>query len=339
MLLLFTLLAEVMKVREEKNSKSSRKVINFTKKRWVYPALYVGVAAVLVSGVFVYQGFFHKSTISHPGSSNQVTTTPHQSEPSVSTSKSAEVMKKPVGDDVQVQKPFYSDSLSQGDQQSAIVQNGTTYTTNAGIDYVAKDGKAFDVTAALSGTVVKVEKDALLGYVVQVQNSDKIMTYYQSLDSVQVEEGMTVIQGQLIGKAGHSQLNQASGVHMHFEVRKDGVAVDPTAFIGKTLDEASKSVEQTTPSATDSTAVPSTDNNSGTNSSDTQNSSVQSQTTPSDDSSTIQPANPGSDNGADVNNSGSSSDNSSNNTTTPDNSNGSNTNSDNTNQSSTDAQQ
>ena len=43
----------------------------------------------------------------------------------------------------------------------------------------SKDGKAFEVKAACSGTVTKKDNDALLGWVVTITNENGFSTTYQ----------------------------------------------------------------------------------------------------------------------------------------------------------------
>ncbi len=78
------------------------------------------------------------------------------------------------------------------------------------------------MTASLSGTVVKAEKDPLFGYVVHIQHDRGVVTVYQSLKDVQVKTGDTVKQGQVIAKAGTNEFNKEAGVHVHFEFGKMG---------------------------------------------------------------------------------------------------------------------
>ncbi|TXK88216.1 M23 family metallopeptidase, partial [Parageobacillus sp. SY1] len=120
---------------------------------------------------------------------------------------------------------------SKEEQEAALVFYDNTYHPNRGIDIVRKDGKAFDVTASLSGTVTKAEKDPILGHVVEIEHENGIVTVYQSLADVKVKAGDTVKQGQVIGKAGQSQFNQEAGIHAHFEIRKDNKPVNPIDYI------------------------------------------------------------------------------------------------------------
>ena len=47
--------------------------------------------------------------------------------------------------------------------------------------------------------------------------------------------GDEVVKGQVIAKAGKSTLNEDAGVHVHFEIRKEGIAVNPNNYIGKSV--------------------------------------------------------------------------------------------------------
>jgi stage II sporulation protein Q len=96
-----------------------------------------------------------------------------------------------------------------------------------------EDGKEFEVAASLSGTVTKAEKDPLLGNVIEIEHKDGVTTVYQSLASMTVAAGDEVEQNEIIGQAGKSLIQEQDGVHVHFEIRKDGAAVNPLDFMDK----------------------------------------------------------------------------------------------------------
>ncbi|GAA3318968.1 hypothetical protein GCM10020331_023950 [Ectobacillus funiculus] len=158
-----------------------------------------------------------------------------QENPTISVTSPSEIVKMPVADadQVVVKTKFYDDKAKAKEQEEALVFYNNTYSANTGIDLAAKDGSAFDVTAAVSGTVTKAEKDALLGYVVTVESGNGISTFYQSLGKLQVAQGDTVSQGDVLGKAGMNELNKDAGNHVHFEIRKDNVAVNPESYFEK----------------------------------------------------------------------------------------------------------
>ncbi|MDA0175750.1 M23 family metallopeptidase, partial [Solirubrobacter taibaiensis] len=135
------------------------------------------------------------------------------------------------------QKKFYEDAAPEAQQEKALVFYNNTYSPNKGIDIAAKNGKEFNVAAALSGTVTKAEKDSLLGYVVTVDSGNGVAVSYQSLGSVKVEKGARVAQGEVLGTSGLSAMNKEAGSHVHFEVRKDNVAVNPERYLNKSVTE------------------------------------------------------------------------------------------------------
>ncbi|MDM5190904.1 M23 family metallopeptidase [Bacillus sp. DX4.1] len=216
-----------------RNNKKSRKVVHLFQKRWVFPALYIACAAVILTVALWFQATNPKKA----PDKEQATPYSQSENPAVPVTKSSEVVKMPVakGTEVVVKKKFYEDGVAAEEQEEALVFYNNTYSANRGIDIAAKNGKEFDVTAALSGTVTKAEKDALLGYVVTVDNGNGITTFYQSLGSVKVEKGAQIAQGEVLGKSGLSAMNKEAGSYVHFEVRKDNVAVNPERYLNKSV--------------------------------------------------------------------------------------------------------
>ncbi len=198
------------------------------RKRWFYPALYLGVAAIVIASVLWMQ------TGTKVADNDRDETAHNYDEEAVPTAQQQEVFVEPVlAKDVEVKTPFYDAEASAEDQESALVFYNNKYHQNQGINYALKSGEAFDVTASLSGTVTKAEKDALLGHVVELKHSNGVTTVYHSLANLNVKEGDKVEQGDVLGEAGKSSFNKDAGIHAHFEIRKDGVAVNPLDYFGK----------------------------------------------------------------------------------------------------------
>ncbi len=257
------MIAEVIRMREEQNKKTSQKVVKMLRKRWVVPAIYLVSAAVILTGALWYQ------YSNAPTPTKQTGTAIDTNEPdAVPVTKTEEKLSYPVAKDttVQVKSHFYDDSASKDQQQqSLILVDGSTYAINTGMDLVDKSGKEFGVTAALSGTVTKAQKDAELGYVVEVDNGNGLVSYYQSLKSISVEEGSKVTQGQALGVAGTSLIGKENGIHVHFELRKDGVAINPEKYQGQDV-SAIINAENTKSEAKDSDTMNTSGNVSDTES-------------------------------------------------------------------------
>ncbi|WP_059172228.1 M23 family metallopeptidase [Bacillus sp. FJAT-27445] len=222
-------------MREEEKKQSSRGFKRFLKKSWVVPAVYMASAAIILTGVLWYQmsgdsaeKYDYKTTENAKRKFN---------EPALEVNKSLENFAMPVADKDKavVKKGFYENSADPKTQQDALVVYNGTYVTNTGLDIAMKDGSEFDVVASLSGTVTRVEEDGMLGNVIDIQHDKGIVTQYQSVKDIKVKVGDLVEKGQSLAAAGQSQVNQKAGTHVHFEIRKDGVAVNPNNYFGKPL--------------------------------------------------------------------------------------------------------
>ncbi|GGE85194.1 M23 family metallopeptidase [Priestia taiwanensis] len=222
-------------MREEENKKPSRnkKVVKLLRKRWIFPALYLSSAAVIITGALLFQYATGDKT---KQAEDPQTAQVEKENPATPVTKGAETVKMPVAaeDAVSIAKRFYRENASAAEQQAALVQYGNDFTANTGIDLVAKDKKVFDVVAALSGTVERADADPLLGNVVVVKHENGLTTSYQGLGNVEVAVGDKVKQGQVLGKAGQSTINKDLGLHVHFEIRQGGVALNPEDYFNKT---------------------------------------------------------------------------------------------------------
>ncbi len=93
-----------------------------------------------------------------------------------------------------------------------------------GVDYAAPTGTP--VKAAGAGKVVYVGKKGGYGNAIILQHGSKYTTLYGHLSRfAKIKNGATVRQGQVIGYVGSTGL--ASGPHLHFEFRINGVHHDP----------------------------------------------------------------------------------------------------------------
>lgn len=243
-------------MREEENKRtsqnSSSNLQRFFKKRWVFPAIYLASAAIILTGVLWFQGANNDVTENEPNTNEGLPGTAQNGEPAVPVNSTVENFAMPVLDEdaVEIHKQFYDADGSKEDQEAALVSYENTYYPNKGIDIVGKDGKSFDVAASLSGTVVRSEQDSLFGNIVEIEHAEGVVTVYHSLADVMVEQGDRVDQGQVIAKAGKNLFNKDADVHVHFEIRNNGVAVNPIEFFDQpltSLEQEESAAEQADP--------------------------------------------------------------------------------------------
>jgi len=101
---------------------------------------------------------------------------------------------------------------------------------HAGIDLVRTGATAgAPVVASAGGTIVEIESRVAYGTDVVIDHGDRLATVYAHLAAVSVSVGDAVAAGQQIGTIGSSGFS--TGAHLHFEVRVDGVPVDPTPYL------------------------------------------------------------------------------------------------------------
>lgn len=219
---------------EQIPNQPTKEVPKHARNRYMYPAIYLIAAAALISIFWlVQQNRLPQDVVTNTNLS--ASATPNE-EAVETTAKQEEVLHWPVKDvsTVQVVTPFYSETASAEDKAAAMMQYGDTYTPSVGITIARKDGATFDVLAAKSGTVTRIETLPMLGNVVEVMHANKQKTVYDSLDVVSVKLDDTIAQGSVIGQAGRNELEKQHGIHVHFEVFNNGTAVNPTLLLSPT---------------------------------------------------------------------------------------------------------
>lgn len=104
---------------------------------------------------------------------------------------------------------------------------------HAGIDFPGRSGA--NVYATGAGRVAIAGWSAGYGKLVEIVHAGGLRTRYGHLSSINVTPGASVAAGQLIGKVGST--GRSTGPHLHYEVRVDGVATDPTPFLSESRTE------------------------------------------------------------------------------------------------------
>lgn len=136
---------------------------------------------------------------------------------------------------VSIGKSFYNYQDNEENQKNSLIYYDGTYIPNSGVDY--KSDETFDVVSVFDGTVSKVTENNLLGKIIEVTHSNNVISVYQSLSEVQVKEGDSVLQGQVIGKSGESNISKDLGNHLHFEIIINGKNINPENCYDKKIDE------------------------------------------------------------------------------------------------------
>jgi lipoprotein NlpD len=97
-----------------------------------------------------------------------------------------------------------------------------------GIDLAAPEGTP--VRTAREGRILFAGEQKGYGNIVIVDHGDNLMTLYAHNRDLRVRTGQKVRDGQVVATVGQS--GKTSGPHLHFEVRREGLPVDPLDYLG-----------------------------------------------------------------------------------------------------------
>ena len=137
--------------------------------------------------------------------------------------------------EVKIVKSFYDYKADSNSQQQSLIYYENTYLPSSGVSYGGVD--KFDVVAIYDGTVTSITQDNLLGTIVQVTHDNNIISIYQSLGEVNVEQNQVINQGDVIGKSGVCNIEKDLNNHLHFELIIDGMVVNPEEYYNKEISE------------------------------------------------------------------------------------------------------
>lgn len=100
------------------------------------------------------------------------------------------------------------------------------YVYHEGLDMIVMRGTP--VLATGDGVVTSAASDRTTGNTVRIEHAGGYETVYAHLESMNVASGQRVRAGQRIGNVGMS--GQAFAPHLHYEVRREGKAMDPVGY-------------------------------------------------------------------------------------------------------------
>lgn len=98
---------------------------------------------------------------------------------------------------------------------------------HAGLDFRAPSGTPAMATAP--GTVVKAGWNGGYGRMVEIDHGNGFSTRYAHLSKIRVSVGQKLSAGDTVGDVGSS--GRSTGPHLHYEIRRDGGALDPVRFL------------------------------------------------------------------------------------------------------------
>ena len=219
-------------MREEKKPNAPSQKNKSTKSNWMWPAVYASFALLFVGMVWGYNAWMQPDDTQQAAVEKEDVET--EDDVTLETNASTETLKYPFKeellDEVAILQDFYDAEAEEATRENAMLVFKQTYVTNQGLT-LAVDGKPFDVVAAMSGKVEKIVNDPFKGSEIVLSHNDGLKTTYGSVAGILVKEGDDIQQGEVLATTEDNEWNPQAGVHLHFEVTKDDVAVNPRSYL------------------------------------------------------------------------------------------------------------
>ena len=165
---------------------------------------------------------------------NKITVNTTKNEKTNNTTKKTEGTEKKAEPkkELSFSKPVEGDIVKEYAKDKLIYSNTLQqWTPHLGIDIKAE--KTTVVKSAEKGTIKSIKNDPRYGLTIVIEHENGYQTVYSNLLSSEfVVEGEKVEKGQSIGTVGNTAAFEvADEPHLHFEILKDSVQVDPNIYL------------------------------------------------------------------------------------------------------------
>ena len=127
--------------------------------------------------------------------------------------------------------PFAGASITKKFADTSLLYDNTTkyWRTHQGLDFACSEGT--QVVAVYAGTVEKIENSMMNGTTVYLRINEELVVVYKGLSSnISVKEGDKLTKGAVIGTVTSFLAEKADGIHLHLELFKKDVLIDPTEY-------------------------------------------------------------------------------------------------------------
>ena len=205
------------------------------------------VSALALCGVTLFSIWFsNKDNNITPQESDTTITTTEQTTEDVQVNTPVENVRDDRTDPVTTttETPisvFYSfplgNKVTREYSKGEIVKNKTTddWRTHNGVDINGAEGD--QVNAICDGTVTELEHSEIWGTIITINHGNGFTAKYYGLQKgTTAQPGDEVKANSKIGVLGEIPIESADGIHLHFELYKDGVTVSPSDYLGKRVD-------------------------------------------------------------------------------------------------------
>lgn len=172
------------------------------------------------------------TTTKNTNTSSNTTKTNTNSAKSNTTANTATTKKEETKKELSFAKPVDGEIMKEFAKENLVYSNTLEeWVTHLGIDIKAE--KTTVVKSAEAGKVKSIKNDPRYGLTVVIEHDNGYQTVYSNLLTAEfVVEGEKVDKGQTIGTVGNTAAFESGDeAHLHFELLKDSIQVDPSIYL------------------------------------------------------------------------------------------------------------
>ena len=172
------------------------------------------------------------TTTKNTNTSSNTTKTNTNSAKSNTTANTATTKKEEPKKELSFAKPVDGEIMKEFAKENLVYSNTLEeWVTHLGIDIKAE--KTTVVKSAEAGKVKSIKNDPRYGLTVVIEHDNGYQTVYSNLLTAEfVVEGEKVDKGQTIGTVGNTAAFESGDeAHLHFELLKDSIEVDPSIYL------------------------------------------------------------------------------------------------------------
>ena len=203
-------------------------------KRWVTASIYASLVLIIFISMLFISNLLDKKYGDSLTLSYVLKDFINDEVPVVSTNYD-KIIKPFTKDNVNIETNYYDKDSTEEEQQKSLILYENTYMPNTGILYTSEE--QFDVLCTLDGKVTKIDKDELLGNLVEITHSPSLITTYYSIDNINVTLDQEIKQGDIVGTSGKNNISSTSDNMMLFEVSHKGNNINPENFYEMNLED------------------------------------------------------------------------------------------------------
>lgn len=245
-----------------KQKPTQHKLGGFMEGKGYYIVLFLCIAAIGISGYFLFRGLFaqpegfgSEQTAVVSGQAEMTQDQDNQQAvPPAASEEDAAAAADPQEDTAAQEAPAAQEDTASPDEEAAassayvwpvegsvdrdfslevFAYDATMgdWRTHDGIDITTPLGTP--VAACAKGTVTDVSTDDMMGVTVTIDHGKGMESVYSNLaETVEVQVGSEVEAGTVIGAVGTTAISEsADASHLHFSLREYGVTIDPLNYL------------------------------------------------------------------------------------------------------------